>query len=413
MLAAENQQVCGSPSLSSSFCRSYYDGGREMPAGLREELHDGLQRIEKVTGLQLGDGAGELRLAVRSGAAVSMPGMMDTVLGLGTRDAVEEAVLRVFDSWSSERARVYRSERGIIGLEGTAVTVQALCQAEAAGVSFSRAPGTGGEDLVLIEAVEGLGEALVSGEVTPDSYLVAREGLELARERSRGDRLLGLEAIRELAGLTLRLEKEFGFTVDVEWAWAEGELWLLQVREARAAAGGADDLLAGELSRAGVLPGGEGFLVRHNLDETLSYPTPMTWDIQSEFMSGRGGFGALYRELGYQPSGRVDSDGFLELVGGRVYADPQRCAGLFYSEAFFPMTSSSSAHGLRLSRSPRGFGRRGMPARLPCSGRLGSCGVQRKPLPAAGRMSSAASFGTRCLFTRPGLLRNFPLSSTS
>ena len=111
--------------LSSSFCRSYYDGGREMPAGLREELHDGLQRIEKVTGLQLGEGAGELRLAVRSGAAVSMPGMMDTVLGLGTRDAVEEAVLRVFDSWSSERARTYRSERGIIGLDGTAVTVQA------------------------------------------------------------------------------------------------------------------------------------------------------------------------------------------------------------------------------------------------------------------------------------------------
>ncbi|MEC9349274.1 MAG: PEP/pyruvate-binding domain-containing protein [Planctomycetota bacterium] len=318
--------------LSSSFCRSYYDGGREMPAGLREELHDGLQRIEKVTGLQLGEGAGELRLAVRSGAAASMPGMMDTVLGLGTRDAVEEAVLRVFDSWSSERARTYRSERGIIGLEGTAVTVQALCQAEAAGVSFSRAPGTGGEDLVLIEAVEGLGEALVSGEVTPDSYLVAREGLELARERSRGDRLLGLEAIRELAGLTLRLEKEFGFIVDVEWAWAEGELWLLQVREAGAAAGGVDDLLAGELSRAGILPGGEGFLVRHNLDETLSCPTPMTWDIQSEFMSGRGGFGALYRELGYQPSGRVDSDGFLELVGGRVYADPQRCAELFYSE---------------------------------------------------------------------------------
>ena len=171
--------------LSSSFCRSYYDGGREMPAGLREELHDGLQRIEKVTGLQLGVGAGELRLAVRSGAAVSMPGMMDTVLGLGTRDAVEEAVLRVFDSWSSERARVYRSERGLIGLAGTAVTVQALCQAEAAGGSFSRAPGIGGEDLVLIEAVEGLGEALVSGEVTPDSYLVAREGLELARERSR------------------------------------------------------------------------------------------------------------------------------------------------------------------------------------------------------------------------------------
>lgn len=331
-LCASGYRVPPGFTLSSSFCGSYYEGGRKAPAGLREALETGLLRIEEVTGRRLGQGDGDIKLAVRSGAAVSMPGMMDTVLGVSSFEAVEEAVLGVFDSWSSDRAKTYRAERGIIGLEGTAVTVQVLCPAEVAGVSFSRAPEAGGEDHVLIEAVSGLGEALVSGEVTPDSYLVMRGELELVRERSLADRLLDSETIRELADLTLRLEKDFGFPVDLEWAWSGGKLWLLQVREARSTAQGEEELLGGELARVGVLPGGDGFLVRHNLDETLSFPTPMTWDIQSEFMSGRGGFGALYRALGYHPSRRVDRDGFIELVGGRVYADPRRCAELFYSE---------------------------------------------------------------------------------
>ena len=331
-LCASGYRVPPGFTLSTDFCRTYYDRGRNVPDGLSEALRAGLQRIEEVTGQRLGEGAGELKLAVRSGAAVSMPGMMDTVLGVSGREELESAVLRVFESWSSDRAKTYRTEQGIIGLEGTAVTVQALCPAEVAGVSFSRAPGPDGEDKVLIEAVRGLGEALVSGEVTPDSYLVSRSDFELSGERSLAERLLELKTIRELASLTLSLENDFGFSVDVEWAWSAGELWLLQVREARADSGDKGALLREELERVGDLLGGDGILVRHNLDETLSFPTPMTWDIQAEFMSGRGGFGTLYRDLGYHPSSRVETAGFLELVGGRIYADPARCAELFYSE---------------------------------------------------------------------------------
>ncbi len=326
-LCAAGYRVPPGFTLSTAFCRSYFEGGREAPAGLREALAAGLGRIEELSGGKLGGEDSSLRLAVRSGAALSMPGMMDTVLGVSSREELDSAVLRVFDSWSSDRAETYRREQGILGLEGTAVTVQVLCPAEVAGVVFSKAPGS--DEELLIEAVEGLGESLVSGEVTPDSYRLSRSSLEVIREQSSGERLLGLEALGELAGLSLRLEDDFGYPVDVEWAWVEDEFWLLQVREIRKEATG--ELLEDELRRAAGLLGEDGILVRHNLDETLSNPTPMTWDIQSEFMSGRGGFGTLYRLLGFSPSARVDNEGFLELVGGRIFADPERCAGLFYS----------------------------------------------------------------------------------
>lgn len=329
-LCAGGYRVPPGFTLSSAFCRSYFEGGREAPDGLRDALSSGLERIEKVSGRKLGGDDSPLRLAVRSGAAVSMPGMMDTVLGVSSREELDSAVLDVFESWSSARAETYRREQGILGLDGTAVTVQVLCPAEVAGVVFSQAPGPGAEEELLIEAVSGLGESLVSGEVTPESYRFSRSSMEVVGDCSAGERLLEPAALRELAGLSLRLEGEFGYPVDVEWAWCEGEFWLLQVREIRKEAGGG--LLENELDRALDLLGDDGILVRHNLDETLSNPTPMTWDVQSEFMSGRGGFGSLYRELGYHPSARVDTDGFLELVGGRIFADPVRSAELFYSE---------------------------------------------------------------------------------
>ena len=71
--------------------------------------------------------------------------------------------------------------------------------------------------------------------------------------------------------------------------------------------------------------------VVHNLAETLPAPTPLTWSIVHDFMRGRGGFGKLYKKLGYKPSKTVDSLGFLTLICGRIYVDPIRAAGLFWA----------------------------------------------------------------------------------
>ena len=62
-------------------------------------------------------------------------------------------------------------------------------------------------------------------------------------------------------------------------------------------------------------------------------PTPLTWDIIRRFMSGNGGFGRFYRDLGYRPSSQVCEEGFLELIGQRIYADPERLAQLFWGKS--------------------------------------------------------------------------------
>ena len=78
--------------------------------------------------------------------------------------------------------------------------------------------------------------------------------------------------------------------------------------------------------------------VTPNLAETLRAPTPLTWDIVRRFMSGAGGFGRLYRDLGYRPAKEVceGGKGFLELICGAIYADPDRMALMFWDG--MPMT---------------------------------------------------------------------------
>jgi pyruvate,water dikinase len=330
-LSALGYRVPPGFTIATECCMEYLRLGRKWPSGLRAEVEAALRRLEEICGHPGGDG-GSLRLAVRSGAELSMPGMMDTVLGVEGVEATLAAVERVFDSWESPRAAAYRREKAIVGLKGTAVNVQLFCDAEAAGVAFTVDP-QDGVATVVIEAVPGLGEALVSGRITPQSYRLSRPGLEVVERRTAdAPPLLGDGELGELAAGCLRLEERLGHPVDVEWARSGRELWYLQVRAARVASAAVDahEALCRDLERLRQgAPSAQGW-VRHNLDETLSAPSAMTWDVLSEFLSGRGGFGALYRGLGYRPSARVDREGFVVLIGGRVYAELGRAAELFF-----------------------------------------------------------------------------------
>ena len=158
------------------------------------------------------------------------------------------------------RAIFYRQENGIAHTGvAFAVPVQRMVPADVSGVMFTADPAAGDGDALLIEAVYGLGEPLVSGELTPDAYAVSRRGLrvtnrELAvqpwmlRRDPSGD---GFEAGSErvlvsralegqpklddghviaLAELGLRLERRYGRPQDVEWAWADGMPYVLQSR---------------------------------------------------------------------------------------------------------------------------------------------------------------------------------------
>ena len=220
----------------------------EIPAELRTAILDAYALL----------GGGPV--AVRSSAtAEDLPGaafagQQDTYLNVVGPDALLDAVRRCWGSLWTERAISYRARRDVdpAGVR-IAVVVQKMVPAAFAGVLFTANPVTGARDEVVVEASSGLGEAVVSGLVTPDHYVVDADGR--VRERRRGRREVvvratdggGVEhsavteadtaheelpdaALTELAALGREVAEHFGRPQDVEWAWADGRLWLVQAR---------------------------------------------------------------------------------------------------------------------------------------------------------------------------------------
>ena len=198
-------------------------------------------------------------VAVRSSAsaedseAASFAGQLDTylnVLGAGT---VWKRVRECWASFFSERALFYRARKASLSDLGMAVVVQQMLRPEKAGVMFTIDPVRRRRDQLIIEAVWGLGEPLVSGKVTPDHYVVARDGTvkqvrvavqsmailplpgggtsEQPLDPDHGaSRVLGESELVELAAMGNRLQQHFGAPQDVEWAYQQGKLYVLQSR---------------------------------------------------------------------------------------------------------------------------------------------------------------------------------------
>jgi rifampicin phosphotransferase len=287
-------------------------------------------------------------------AEASMAGQYETFLNLSGADALLEAVAHCWQSMHSDRLRAYLREQGIAPeCVAMAVVVQRLVPADAAGVLFTADPQTGVTKDMLIEAAWGLGEGVVSGAVQPDrirvraidgsvlQYQVAEKttrlcpggrGFEAVLLADRSRACLQHETIHQLWQLGRRAARHFDGPQDMEWAVADGKVYLLQsraittLREA-ALRHGLPETIRREL--AARLDAGRGPWVRHNLDETLPHPTPLTWSLLRPFMSGAGGFGKMYDEVGFKPSAAVRTEGFLDLIGGRVYMDCARMPEMF------------------------------------------------------------------------------------
>jgi phosphoenolpyruvate synthase/pyruvate phosphate dikinase len=195
--------------------------------------------LERLSELGLGDDGGAALLAVRSssvaedGLTASFAGLHDTELGL-TADEVAPAILRCWASLWSERAIGYRTRRGLpLGGDAMGVVVQALVPARASAIIFTRHPVSGRTDQLLINAAPGLGEAMVSGLVTPDTIVVDKESTAVV-EFTPGDSgdgpVLGDSVRDELVRLCLGVERAFGAPVDIEAAHARDGWYLLQAR---------------------------------------------------------------------------------------------------------------------------------------------------------------------------------------
>jgi rifampicin phosphotransferase len=190
-------------------------------------------------GPQLRKAAAELgaqRFAVRSSGTAedlqdaSFAGQYETFLNVGL-DELPNAVGRVFDSASAARVSAYKETRGEASV-GTvrsrmAVIVQVMVEADAAGVTFTANPLTGERSEVVITAVRGLGERLVSGAAVGDEWVV-RDG-EAVCQRADEAAISAGQAV-DIAALAQRTEEHFGSPQDIEWAISAGRLYLLQAR---------------------------------------------------------------------------------------------------------------------------------------------------------------------------------------
>jgi pyruvate,water dikinase len=206
---------------------------------------------------------GRAAVAVRSSAtaedtaSASFAGMNETFLNISGPDAVIDAVRRCWASLFGARTVFYRAKRGLGQADmDIAVVVQLQVQSTRAGVMFTIDPSTGRDDRLVIEGSFGLGEAVVSGQVSPDRWVVAKRTLhvlahetrhkELVIERApngqgtvtravEGDEAdapaLSDEEVRLLAEMGRRIEEHYGSPQDTEWAFdADGQAYILQSR---------------------------------------------------------------------------------------------------------------------------------------------------------------------------------------
>lgn len=251
---------------TSVYRNSVSASGTEIPSDVVTAIHSAYTQLCKSAQ------SGAVSVAVRSSATVedlpelSFAGQHDTFLNIVGFDDVLDAIKRCWASLWTDRAVHYRASNEVSASDiAIAVVVQEMVPASAAGVMFTADPVTGARDTIMINATWGLGEALVSGDVTPDTYALTgdtvrseiaektvmtvptadsagsnrtgldrtgldRTGLQPVPAEKRSQAVLSDDQVRELAALGKRIQDLYGMPMDIEWAVHDGQFTILQAR---------------------------------------------------------------------------------------------------------------------------------------------------------------------------------------
>ena len=253
-LAAEYRIPPGFCLTTAAFDRHPPDATRVLHADLREILAEAYTRLADRCGIP------EPRVAVRSsavdedGRAASFAGQYETYLNIVGVDEVGAAVERCRASLGSSRVQEYGRRHGLSpDSMRIAVLIQQLVPSDVSAVVFSANPVTGNGDEVVINASWGLGESIVGGTVTPDTYIVAKMDMTVVSRQVSEKRRMTVSAecgtrevdvprilrakaaldddqVREMANLAITLQMGHGSPVDIECAYHAGRLYLLQCR---------------------------------------------------------------------------------------------------------------------------------------------------------------------------------------
>lgn len=301
-------------------------------------------------------------VAVRSsasdedGVADSFAGQQETILGVTGDDELLTAIERCWKSLHTERATAYRKKKGIADAAvAMAVVVQKLVAADSAGVLFTRNPAEPNADHMIVEASYGLGEAVVSGRVTPDRFVLDRDTGKVV-ERHLGRKTVRVvngheepvpvamasvfcindDLLSRVAEMGRRVEAHYGNARDIEWATADGQLYLLQARPITATWTQRTDVRAEVIATLRALADPRGTVwVRYNLSEILPQPTPMTWAVVQRLLAADGGIGTMNRDLGGDPDPTLGRLTGFDLVAGRPMANLARMPRLQFTRSPF------------------------------------------------------------------------------
>lgn len=175
-------------------------------------------------------------VAVRSSAlgedsaAASFAGQYETILNVQGEAALKQAIIDCLTSLDNQRSQAYQERAGIQGAQ-MSVVVQKMAPAAYAGVLFTVDPVSGDRSRLVIDAARGLGEAVVSGEVTPDHYEVDYQGRILTQDLTSDAPLLAASALKEMVAVSLAAAHRAGHPLDMEWALDDqGVIYWLQAR---------------------------------------------------------------------------------------------------------------------------------------------------------------------------------------
>lgn len=372
--------------LSTNFCRMVSDSDGRLTDPILACLRQGLQQLEEATDRRLGDTQRPLLVSVRSGGAVSMPGMMDTVLNLGMTDAVEArlshktgdaafaadthrrfvdqfervvgakatgdpwkdlvlAAEAVFASWNSARATAYRTHHGISHRGGTAVTVQAMVfgnydDDSGTGVLFTRNPLTGDPEPYGEWLPRGQGEDVVSGRYDAQHLDTLRGQLPDVHER--------------LLSVAATLERHGRDAQDIEFTVESGRLWLLQTRSAKRSPQAAVRI-AVRLAEEGVIERDEAVALVTDAQlaaATAPHVDPVARETATLLASGLPACPGV-------ATGRVVStceeaedlaDNGVDVILARPTTDPDDVSGMVVSTAIITEIGGSTSHAAVVSR---------------------------------------------------------------
>jgi pyruvate,water dikinase len=222
---------------------------------LTQAIMEAYQRLCAEGGLPAVEVAVRSSAAAEDSGAASFAGQQETYLNIFGHEQVIDRVRACWGSFFKPRALYYRRLKGSLEDLDVAVVIQRMVNPDKSGVLFTVDPVQRRRDRVMIEAAWGLGEAVVSGEVTPDNYIVNKEdgslvskfvprkNFMIVREESgvgvrrvalpdekSSAQVLSMDEIAKLTELGARIEAHFGSPQDVEWAIQGDKLYILQSR---------------------------------------------------------------------------------------------------------------------------------------------------------------------------------------